>query len=304
MSTCSSSAPARLAVRKTFKLYVGGAWVRSESGATISLPAPDGTVTVPLASRKDARDAVRAARGAQGWWAELSPYNRGQILYRVAEHLESQSTRLAAGLARTLRCDPAEAGAELDWCTDRFVYWAGWTDKVAAVLGAPNPVSAGAYLSISVPEPAGVVAAILAGHDADGAPPFALACEVIGAALACGNTIVVATEAQIPAILELGEAIAISDVPAGCVNLLSAGRPEVAVTLAEHRDVDAVTLESLDPGTAADLEQRAAGNLKRVWRPHAVPVYHPTRRVVLNELVTERLEHMSELKTIWSSVGR
>ena len=235
----------RLAVRKTYKLFIGGKFPRSESGRT---QVVDGD-NVALASRKDARDAVVAARKAQPGWAGATAYNRGQILYRAAEMLESR--RSAFGV-------PAD---ELDAAIDRLVWYSGWSDKLAQVTGGANPVS-GPYFNLSAPEPTGVVAVI--------APPSLLGLvSVVAPAIVTGNAVVVvSTGPQIA--IEFAEVLATSDLPGGVVNILT-GRPaEIAPWLAAHDDVNGLDLTVVDDAElAADLERSAAGTLKRVRRPVA-----------------------------------
>jgi acyl-CoA reductase-like NAD-dependent aldehyde dehydrogenase len=235
----------RLAVRKTYKLFIGGKFPRSESGRT---QVVDGD-NVALASRKDARDAVVAARKAQPGWAGATAYNRGQILYRAAEMLESRRSAFTA---------PA---GELDAAIDRLVWYAGWSDKLAQVTGGANPVS-GPYFNLSAPEPTGVVAVI--------APPSLLGLvSVVAPAVVTGNAVVViSTGPQIA--IEFAEVLATSDLPGGVVNILT-GRPaEIAPWLATHDDVNGLDLTVVDdPELAADLERSAAGTLKRVRRPAA-----------------------------------
>ncbi|ROP31896.1 aldehyde dehydrogenase family protein [Couchioplanes caeruleus] len=238
----------RLAVRKTYKLFIGGAFPRSESGRTYLVDGDN----VVLASRKDARDAVVAARAAQPKWAGATAYNRGQVLYRVAEMLEA---RHAEFVARGV------AAAEVDAAIDRWVWYAGWADKIAQVHGGANPV-AGPFFNLSAPEPTGVVAVV--------APPSFLGLvSVIAPAIVTGNTVVVLAAAP-QAAVTLAEVLATSDVPGGVVNILTGHAAEVAPWLASHDDVNALDLTGVtDPALAADLERSAAGSLKRVVRPSA-----------------------------------
>jgi len=252
----TESPSARVAVRKTYKLYIGGAFPRSESGRSYPVHGPDGTflANAALASRKDARDAVRAARAAVGKWSGATAYNRGQILYRVAEMLEGRRDQFV-----TLVDDPAEVDAAID----RWVWYAGWADKVAQVHGNANPV-AGPYFNLSAPEPTGVVALL-----APSEPALLGLVSVIAPAIVTGNTVVaVASEERPLPAVTLAEVLATSDLPAGVVNLLTGRLAEVAPWLASHQDVDAIDLAGVaDPGLARDLEVAAADNLKRVRRP-------------------------------------
>jgi acyl-CoA reductase-like NAD-dependent aldehyde dehydrogenase len=269
-------APARLTVRKTYKLYIGGAFPRSESGRTYLVDGDN----VALASRKDARDAVIAARKAQPKWAGATAYNRGQVLYRVAEMIEGRRAEfIALGVG----------GAEVDAAIDRWVWYAGWSDKLAQVQGGANPV-AGPYFNISAPEPTGVVGVV--------APASLLGLvSVIAPAIVTGNTVIVLASGPQVAVT-LAEVLATSDVPGGVVNILT-GRPgETAPWLASHDDVNALDLTGIDdPELAADLERSAAGNLKRVIRPRtgtidftADPGLHPMTALL-------------ETKTVWHPKG-
>ncbi|BBH64784.1 aldehyde dehydrogenase [Actinoplanes sp. OR16] len=237
---------ARLAVRKTYKLYIGGAFPRSESGRTFVVNGDN----VALASRKDARDAVVAARAAQPKWAGATAYNRGQVLYRVAEMLEARRREFTS---LGVKAD------ELDAVIDRWVWYAGWSDKIAQVTGGANPV-AGPFFNLSAPEPTGVVAVV--------APASLLGLvSVIAPAVVTGNTVVVlAPEPQIA--ITLAEVLATSDVPGGVVNILTGKYAETAPWLAAHADVNALDLTGVTSGElAAELERTAAGTLKRVIRP-------------------------------------
>jgi acyl-CoA reductase-like NAD-dependent aldehyde dehydrogenase len=273
----------RLSVRKTYKLYIGGAFVRSESGRTD--PAGDDgsagpTANIPRASRKDVRDAVAAARKAAGPWAARTAYNRGQILYRAAEALESRA---------------GEFGDrdEVDAAVDVLVHYAGWTDKLAPVLGGVNPVAA-PFLSFSVPEPTGVVGVV-----APDAPALLGLVAELAPVLAAGNTAVVILSPQRPvAGLDLGEVLGVSDVPAGVVNLLSGRRGELAAALGAHRDLNAIMDASGDGQLAADLDRLAAETIKRVRHTPAATSYEAAVADALT-----RLEAVSELKTAWHPIG-
>ncbi|MFC3991947.1 aldehyde dehydrogenase family protein [Actinoplanes siamensis] len=235
-------------MRKTYKLYIGGKFPRSESGRTFVVDGDN----VALASRKDARDAVVAARAAQPGWAGATAYNRGQVLYRVAEMVEARRAEFAA---------LGVAAGELDAVIDRWVWYAGWADKIAQVTGGANPV-AGPFFNISAPEPTGVVAVV--------APPTLLGLvSVIAPAVVTGNTaVVLAADPQIA--ITLAEAFATSDVPGGVVNVLTGRYAETAPWLAAHADVNALDLTGVESAElAAELERAAAGTLKRVLRPPA-----------------------------------
>jgi acyl-CoA reductase-like NAD-dependent aldehyde dehydrogenase len=263
----------RLPVRKTYKLFIGGAFPRSESGRTYEAEGAN----VARASRKDARDAVRAARTAFPGWAGATAYNRGQVLYRLAEMLEAR----ADDLARVCSGRP-----EVETATDRVVWYAGWADKLAQVLGSSNPV-AGPYFNFTVPEPTGVVAVI-----APDEPALDGLVARIAPALVGGNAVVAVASEQHPlAAVELAEALATSDVPAGVVNLLTGFRDELAPVLASHMDVNAIDLTGAD-GAAPDLERAAADNVKRVVRGAA------------GEQSPWEIAKFLELKTVWHPVGQ
>jgi acyl-CoA reductase-like NAD-dependent aldehyde dehydrogenase len=272
----------RLAVRKTYKLYVGGAFVRSESGRyDRALSADDEHVAnVPRASRKDVRDAMSAARKAAEPWAARTAYNRGQILYRAAEALESRADALAP---------PAELAAAVDV----LVHYAGWTDKLPAVLGGVNPVAA-PFLSFSLPEPTGVVGVI-----APDEPPLLGLIAEIAPALSARNTVVAVVSERWPlAGLDLGEVLGISDVPGGVVNLLSGRRAELAAALGAHRDLNAIVDAAGDAELGADLDRLAAETVKRAR--HAPPA---TSYEAATGDALARLEAVTELKTAWHPVG-
>jgi acyl-CoA reductase-like NAD-dependent aldehyde dehydrogenase len=284
----------RLAVRKTYKLYVGGAFPRSESGRTYEVRAADGRflANAARASRKDARDAVVAARKAVASWSGATAYNRGQVLYRVAEVLEGRRAQFVAEVADSEGLSPAAAGRAVDAAVDRWVWYAGWSDKVAQVLGSSNPV-AGPYFDFSVPEPTGVVAVVAPQESS-----LLGLVSVVAPAVVTGNTVVVvaAEAAPLPAVT-LAEVLATSDVPAGVVNLLTGSPAEIAPWLASHMDVNAIDLTGVgDPALAADLEREAAGNLKRVVRP-------PREADWAADPGLDRLRPFLETKTVWHPVG-
>ncbi|GAA2640992.1 aldehyde dehydrogenase [Paractinoplanes durhamensis] len=238
--------PTRLSVRKTYKLYIGGSFPRSESGRTYLVDGDN----VALASRKDARDAVVAARAAQPKWAAATAYNRGQVVYRIAEMVEARRAEFTAlGV-------PAD---EVTAAIDRLVWYAGWSDKIAQVTGSANPV-AGPYFNLSSPEPTGVIGVI--------APPSLLGLvSVVAPAIVTGNT-VVALAAGPQVAVTLAEVLATSDVPGGVVNILTGHAAETAPWLASHDDVNGLDLTAVDDAElATELERAAAGTLKRVRRP-------------------------------------
>jgi acyl-CoA reductase-like NAD-dependent aldehyde dehydrogenase len=264
--------PNRLPVKKTYKLFIGGAFPRSESGRTYEAEGQN----VARASRKDVRDAVRAARGGFPKWAGMTAYNRGQVLYRLAEMVEARAEEFA-GLC--------SGRAEVERTIDRVVWYAGWADKLAQVLGSANPV-AGPYFNFTVPEPTGVVGIV-----APDEPPLLGLVTRVAPALTGGNSVVVlASETHPLAAIELAEALATSDVPGGVVNILTGYRSELAPWLAAHMDVNALDLAGTD-GDSAELERVAAENVKRVVRG-AVDSQSPWE-----------IAAFLELKTVWHPVG-
>ena len=287
-------AAGRLDVRKTYKLFIGGAFPRSESGRSYPVVTPGGQLLAyaARASRKDARDAVRAARGAFAGWSGATAYNRGQVLYRVAELMEGRAAQFAAEVAAAEGLTRKNAAAQVGAAIDRWVWYAGWTDKIAQVTGSANPV-AGPYFNFSVPEPSGVVA-ILAPLDSS----LLGLVSVLAPVIATGNTAVVATSGSrpLPAVT-LAEVLATSDVPAGVVNVLTGDPDELAPVLAGHQDVDAIDLTGAAPARAAELEALAAGNLKRVFRPPATEEDWPAVPG------TARLLAFLEVKTVWHPAG-
>ncbi|MFE3454569.1 aldehyde dehydrogenase family protein [Nonomuraea sp. NPDC059194] len=250
----------RLTVRKTYKLFIGGAFPRSESGRSYVVTSPKGDflANASRASRKDARDAVSAARKAFPGWSAATPYNRGQILYRVAEMLEGRRAQFAEEIGG------AKRGAldHVDAAIDRLVWYAGWSDKITAVRGSANPV-AGPYFNLSSPEPTGVVAVIAP------ADPLLGLISVVAPVIVTGNTaVVVASEPSPLASITLAEVLATSDLPGGVVNILTGHQAEIAPWLAAHMDVNGLDLTGvMDADLALRCEQEAAENLKRVLRP-------------------------------------
>lgn len=282
----------RTDVRKTYKLYIGGAFPRSESGRTYLVNDASGRLlaNAAKASRKDARDAVVAARKAFGGWSGRTAYNRGQVVYRVAEVLESRRAQFEAELAAG-GSSAAQARAEVDAAIDRLVWYAGWSDKIAQVDGSANPV-AGPYFNLSSPEPAGVVAVI--------APASALLglVSVVAPLIAVGNTCVVIASEVMPLVaITFAEVLATSDVPGGVVNILTGEVAEIAPWLASHMDVNGLDLTGVtDADLARDLEVAAADNLKLV------------RRAGVEKLddspALDRMTRFMEIKTVWHPMGR
>jgi acyl-CoA reductase-like NAD-dependent aldehyde dehydrogenase len=283
----------RLTVLKTYKLFVGGKFPRSESGRVYRVTDTEGAwlANAPLSSRKDARDAVVAARKAFPGWSGATAYNRGQILYRVAEMLEGRRGQFAAEVADAEGLPPAQAAAQVDAAVDRWVWYAGWTDKVAQVAGAANPV-AGPYFNLSVPEPTGVVAVVAPRESS-----LLGLVSVVAPVIATGNTAVVlaAERCPLPA-LSLGEVLTTSDLPGGVVNILSGPLRETAPHLAAHQDVNALDLAGAGD-LAAELEAAAAENLKRVLRPA------PGGEDWTADPGLRRLRAFLETKTVWHPKG-
>ena len=262
----------RLPVRKTYKLFVGGEFPRSESGRTYEAEGQN----VARASRKDVRDAVRVARGAFPKWAGMTAYNRGQVLYRVAEMMEARRSEFA---------DLCSGPKEVERSIDRFVWYAGWADKLTQVIGSSNPV-AGPYFNFTVPEPQGV-AGILAPQE----PALAGLVSRVAPALVGGNAVVVvASEPHPLAAVELAEALATADVPGGVVNILTGLREELAPVLAAHMDVNALDVSGAD-GEVGELEKLAADNVKRVIRGAA------------DDQSAWEISRFLELKTVWHPIG-
>jgi acyl-CoA reductase-like NAD-dependent aldehyde dehydrogenase len=293
-----SESSGRLAVRKTYKLYIGGKFPRSESGRSYEVRSADGArflANAALASRKDARDAVVAARAAFPGWAAATAYNRGQVLYRVAEVLEGRRSQFAAEVADGEDVSAQQAALLVDVAIDRWVWYAGWADKLAQVDGSSNPV-AGPYFDFSVPEPSGV-AAIVAPQSSS---LLGLVSVIAPAIVGGGTCVVIASErAPLPAVT-LAEVLATSDVPGGVVNVLTGRAAEVAPWLASHMDVDCLDLCGVDDaGLAAELESGAAENLKRVLRPLA----DGSEPDWTAEPGLARMRAFLETKTVWHPIG-
>jgi acyl-CoA reductase-like NAD-dependent aldehyde dehydrogenase len=283
----------RVEVRKTYKLYIGGKFPRSESGRSYEVTDTKGhfLANPALASRKDARDAVVAARAAFGGWSGATAYNRGQVLYRVAEVMEGRRDQLATEVAAAEGLTRRKAEGLVDAAVDRWVWYAGWTDKLAQVVGGANPV-AGPYFNFSVPEPTGVVAVIAPQRSS-----LLGLVSVLAPVIATGNTAVVVASRTMPIpAVTTSEVLATSDVPGGVVNILTGAPWEMAPWLASHMDVNAIDLagSGLD---GVDLEKAAADNLKRVRRPVDADFdWSP-------EPGLERLTAFLETKTVWHPVG-
>ena len=281
----------RLPVKRTAKLFIGGEFPRSESGRTFEVRGAEGTLLAHAAraSRKDLRDAVKAARAAQKGWAGRTAFNRGQVLYRVAELMEGRRAQFEAELADAGVADPArEVGAAID----RWVWYAGWADKLPQVLGGTNPV-AGPYFNFSIPEPTGVVGIV-----SPDAPPLLGLVSRLAPAIVGGNTavVVVGEAGALPAV-SLAEVLATSDVPGGVVNVLTGSAEELVPWLAGHMDVNALDLTGRPPEAAAEAERAAAENIKRVHRAPDVDAFDPRAQSPYE------ISALMEIKTVWHPMG-
>ncbi|MFE5623862.1 aldehyde dehydrogenase family protein [Streptomyces virginiae] len=288
-----SESSVRLNVFKTYKLYVGGKFPRSESGRVYEVSDSKGKwlANAPLSSRKDARDAVVAARKAFGGWSGATAYNRGQILYRIAEMLEGRREQFVREVGEAEGLSKSKAAAVVDAAIDRWVWYAGWTDKIAQLVGGANPV-AGPFFNLSTPEPTGVVT-VVAPQDSS----FLGLVSVIAPVIATGNTaVVIASEKSPLPALSLGEVLATSDLPGGVVNILSGKADEMGPHLASHQDVNAIDLAGADAALAKELEIAAADNLKRVLRPQPVDDWSA-------DPGTSRMTAFLETKTVWHPTG-
>lgn len=282
----------RIPVRKTYKLYIGGAFPRSESGRSYPVTSPSGELLAHAAqaSRKDLRDAVVAARKAFAGWSGATAYNRGQVLYRVAELLEGRREQFIAEVVASEGGSAGEAADQVDAAIDRWVYYAGWSDKYAQVAGGTNPV-AGPYFTFSLPEPTGVVGVI-----APQSSSLLGLVSVVAPALATGNTVVaLSSEARPLPAVSLTEVLATSDVPGGVLNLLTGVTAELAPWLAGHKDVNAIDLTGATADQRRDLQIMAADNVKRVL----VPRDEDWSR----DPGTSRIGAFVETKTVWHPIG-
>jgi acyl-CoA reductase-like NAD-dependent aldehyde dehydrogenase len=283
----------RLAIPKTYKLYIGGKFPRSESGRVYEVVSKEGAfvANAAKASRKDARDAVVAARAALSGWSGATGYNRGQVLYRIAELLEGRRAQFVDEIVTTEGASHAEAEAQVDEAIDRWVWYAGWADKYAQVAGNGNPV-AGPYFNISVPEPTGVVA-VVAPQNEGSLLGFVSA---VAPVLVAGNTVVVIASERYPlSAVSLSEVLATSDVPGGVINILTGSPAEIAPWLASHADVNALDLLGAGELDWVDLQIAAAETLKRVLPPENGPDAGAPR--------LERITAFTETKTVWHTKG-
>lgn len=295
----------RLEVRKTYKLYIGGAFPRSESGRVYPITDGAGTLLAQAAqaSRKDVRDAVTAARQAFAGWSRATAYNRGQILYRVAELLEGRREQFAGEVAAAEGVPSRQAMDLVHDSIDRWVWYAGWADKYAQVAGATNPVS-GPYFSFSMPEPTGVVGVFAPQQSA-----LLGLSSVLAPVLATGNTAVVicSQDRPLPAI-SLAEVLATSDLPGGVANLLTGMTSELAPWLSAHRDVNALDLTGVAADGRGDLQRAAADNVKRVFIPREsipadLPYDNASEGDWRRDPGLERLSAFVETKTVWHPIG-
>ncbi|GAA3894441.1 aldehyde dehydrogenase family protein [Leifsonia kafniensis] len=279
----------RLAVPKTYKLYIGGKFPRSESGRVYEIRSHSGEflANAAQASRKDARDAVVVARGSLGGWAGATPYNRGQVLYRIAELLEGRRAQFVDEIMQSEGVTTAVASAQVDEAIDRWVWYAGWADKYVQVAGNANPVS-GPFFNISVPEPTGIVAIVA---PQSGGSLLGIV-SAIAPALVAGNTVVVVANQSAPlSAISLSEVLATSDVPGGVVNILTGSPAEIAPWLASHADVNAIDLLGAGALDWVDLQIAAADTLKRVLPPeNGEDAATPS---------LERILAFTETKTVW-----
>ncbi len=281
----------RLDVRKTYKLYIGGKFPRSESGRTYELNDHQGKFLANVAqgSRKDARDAVVAARAAQPGWASATAYNRGQILYRIAEMLEGRREQFVAEIRAMTGASASKANAEVDAAIDSWVWHAGWSDKIDSVAGSMNPV-AGPFFNISTNQPTGVVAVLAP----QGSALVSLV-NSIAPAIVSGNTVVVVASEQLPlSAITLTEVLATSDLPGGVVNMLTGSEKEIGSWLASHQDVNAIDLEG--SSNAVELEIMAAETIKRVIRSQSYA--RLGSRGTLEHILS-----LMEVKTVWHPKG-
>ena len=282
----------RLAVPKTYKLYIGGKFPRSESGRVYEVASASGSflANAAQASRKDARDAVVAARAAVGGWSGTTAYNRGQVLYRIAELLEGRRAQFISEVADAEGVTTAAATAQVDTAIDRWVWYAGWADKYAQVAGNGNPV-AGPYFNISVPEPTGVVA-VIAPQDSS----LLGFVSALAPALVAGNTVVIVASQSMPLpAISLSEVLATSDVPGGVVNILTGSPAEIAPWLASHADVNAIDLVGAGDLDWVALQIDAAETLKRVLAPENGPDAAAP--------ALSRITAFTETKTVWHTKG-
>jgi acyl-CoA reductase-like NAD-dependent aldehyde dehydrogenase len=287
-------------VRKTYKLYVGGQFPRSESGRSYLVRAADGT---PLAnavrsSRKDVRDAIRTARGAVAGWSGKTAMNRGQVLYRVAELMEGRRAQFVEEIAAAEGLATSAAEAQVDRAIDRWVWYAGWADKISQVIGTVNPVAA-SYFNFSFPEPTGVVGIVAP----ESSSLLGLISRIAPAVVGGNAVVVLASESRPLPGVTLGEVLATSDVPPGVINILTGLRRELVPILAAHMDVNAIDTWGVPRDMRAQVETTAVENVKRVARP---PRGVDERFDWLDDRRAQRPEWIAsylEIKTVWHPIG-
>lgn len=276
----------RIDVKKTYKLYINGAFPRTESGRTYEVKSAKGVfIANPcLASRKDLRDAVVAARAAHSGWNKATAYNRGQILYRIAEMLEGRSAQFVEEIIVSTGVTKLKAEKEVIQTIDRLVWYAGWTDKIASLLGSTNPV-AGPFYNFTIPESMGVVAAL-----APETPSLLGLIDAIAPIIASGNTVIVLASTKSPlSAMTFAEVLATSDLPAGVVNILTGKKEEIAPWMASHMDIDAMDCSGISAKLTVELKIAGAENLKRI---HSFKGSDPAR-----------ITAFMEAKTVWHPIG-
>jgi acyl-CoA reductase-like NAD-dependent aldehyde dehydrogenase len=275
----------RLEVKKTYKLYINGAFPRSESGRIYEVTDAKGNFIAnpALASRKDLRDAVVAARAAQPGWAKATAYNRGQILYRIAEMLEGRADQIALEISATSGVTPKKANEQLAAAIDRWVWYAGWSDKLASAFGSTNPV-AGPYYNFTIPEAQGVIA--VAPRD-----EFLAFIDSIAPVITSGNSVIalVPGASAVPA-MTFAEVLATSDLPHGVINILTGSHDELAPWAASHMDIDGMDISGIDKKKRTALKEAGAENLKRIH--HFDDAQNPNR-----------IYAFMEAKTVWHPIG-
>jgi acyl-CoA reductase-like NAD-dependent aldehyde dehydrogenase len=299
LATANAAAPERISVRKTYKLYIGGEFPRTESGRSYEVFDARGRLLANACrgTRKDIRDAVRAARKAQPGWAKKTAYNRSQILYRIAELMEGRREQFISEVAAAQGVSRRRATREVDAAIDRWVWYAGWADKFSQVVGSVNPVN-GPYFNFTVPEPTGVVG-VIAPQDSSLLGLVSRVAPVIVGGNAC---VVVASETRPLPAVTLTEVLATSDVPGGVVNLVTGLRREIVPALAAHMDVNALDAFGVSPSEAAAVEEMAVENVKRLVRP-------PVGGLERYDWLADRAQspyligEFIETKTVWHPIG-
>ncbi len=290
-SRSASPEPQAVGIPKTYKLYIGGKFPRSESGRSFPVGEGSSQVNVSWGSRKDVRDAVVAARAAFAGWAGATAYNRGQVLYRVAEILDGRRAQFVDELV-ACGARSKDATAEVDDAIAWWIHYAGFSDKIAPIVGGANTVAA-PYFNFSVPEPTGVVALI-----APGSRPLADLAATLAPIIVSGNTsVVIAAESNPMVAISFAEVLATSDVPSGVVNIITGHCGELAPVLAAHMDVNAIDLAGVSEDMTTPLEQDAVENLKRVARRR------PLDSATVDSASLEAIERFLEIKTVWHPIG-